>query len=227
MDIGAGVGEETLTLSRAVGEHGKIICVEAHPRTFRCLEKLVQYNRLENVIPIHAAIAEPGRSTVSIENGNEYLANRIGSVGAPSVGVSRTKVGSVGVGRIGIGSGAVHVGLTVPALTIDQLCQRLNLARIHFLKMNIEGAERLAIQGMSTALQRTNILCISCHDFLAKRNSAGDEVGAQTAESFYRTKDLVRQFLQKSGLKVVERNAPALPPYIQDQLWAYNHSKLK
>jgi hypothetical protein len=34
LDIGAGLGEETLTFSRAVGDQGQVICVEAHPRTF-------------------------------------------------------------------------------------------------------------------------------------------------------------------------------------------------
>ena len=42
MDVGAGVGEEALMFSREVGEHGRVICVEAHPRTYRCLEKLVR-----------------------------------------------------------------------------------------------------------------------------------------------------------------------------------------
>jgi hypothetical protein len=50
IDIGAGVGEETLSFSRAVGPKGKVVCVEAHPRTFRCLQKLVRYNQLVNVI---------------------------------------------------------------------------------------------------------------------------------------------------------------------------------
>ncbi len=35
VDVGAGVGEERLTFSRAVGEHGAVFCTEAHPRTFR------------------------------------------------------------------------------------------------------------------------------------------------------------------------------------------------
>lgn len=39
LDIGAGAGEEALTFSRAVGSSGRVICVEAHPRTFRCLQK--------------------------------------------------------------------------------------------------------------------------------------------------------------------------------------------
>jgi hypothetical protein len=60
VDIGAGVGEEPLTFSRAIGERGKLICVEAHPRTYRCLEKMVRHNGLSNVTRILAAVTEPG-----------------------------------------------------------------------------------------------------------------------------------------------------------------------
>jgi FkbM family methyltransferase len=188
MDVGAGVGEETLTFSRAVGERGKVICIEAHPRTYRCLEKLVQYNRLENVVPVHVAAAEPGCSAVTIESNNEYLANRIGSA-----------------------------GVSVPATTIDAIHRQLNLGRVHFLKMNIEGAERLAIRGMAATLQATEVLCVSCHDFLAQ--SAGDDR--------LRTKDTVRNFLRQNGLDGVERNEPGLPPYVRDQLWVHNRELMQ
>jgi FkbM family methyltransferase len=184
MDVGAGVGEETLTFSRAVGEHGKVICIEAHPRTYRCLEKLVRYNRLQNVISIHVAAAEPGCSVVTIEDDNEYLANRLDAA----------------------------AGVSVPAATIDAIRQKLNLGRVHFLKMNIEGSERLAIHGMAATLKETEILCVSCHDFLAQ--SAGDEG--------LRTKGLVRDFLRHNALDVVEREEPGLAPHLRDQVWAYN-----
>ncbi len=173
MEVGAGAGEETLTLSRAVGDRGRVISVEAHPRTFRCLEKLVQYNQLKNVIPIHAAVTEPGPTTVNIQEGKTYLANRLSTSG----------------------------GLPVPALTIDEIRHRLDLARIHFLKMNIEGAERLAIRGMSQSLRHTEVLCISCHDFLAKSG----------AESACRTKNEVRQFLEQTASR---SSAAMIPRYL-------------
>lgn len=99
MDVGAGVGEETLTFSQAVGERGKVICIEAHPRTYRCLEKLVQYNRLGNVVPVHVAAAEPGCSTVTVGDSDEYLANRSDAA----------------------------VGISVPATTIDAIHRKLGL----------------------------------------------------------------------------------------------------
>lgn len=188
MDVGAGVGEETLTFSQAVGERGKVISIEAHPRTYRCLEKLVQYNRLKNVVPIHTAATEPGCSVVTIEDDNEYLANRLDAA----------------------------AGISVPATTIDRIHRQLNLGRVNFLKMNIEGSERLAIRGMAATLKQTEILCVSCHDFLAQ--SAEDDR--------LRTKAPVRDFLRDNGLEVVERGAPGIAA-VRDQLWAYNQGHMQ
>jgi len=184
VDVGAGVGEETLTFARGVGERGKVICIEAHPRTYRCLEKLVQYNCLGNVVHMHVAVAEPGCPIVCIESSDEYLANRADA----------------------------SDGVAVSATTIDAIYRRLNLGRVNFLKMNIEGSERLAIHGMTQALRRTEIVCVSCHDFLAKR----------AHDDRLRTKAVVREFLRQNGFGVAERVGLGLPPYLRDQLWAYN-----
>jgi FkbM family methyltransferase len=186
MDIGAGVGEETLTFSRAIGETGKLICIEAHPRTFRCLEKLVRHNRVKNVTPIFVAVTEPGRSVVTIEDEGAYLANRVGATGI----------------------------ISVPATTIDEIHARLNLGRVQFLKMNIEGSERLAIRGMAEVLKQTEVVCVSCHDFLAQ--SSGDD--------HLCTKTLIKNFLVRNSFEVVERTELGLPPYVRDQVWGYNRS---
>ncbi len=189
MDVGAGVGEETLTFARAIGGSGKLVCIEAHPRTFRCLESLVRYNCLANVIPIHAAAADTPFQTAVIEDSAAYHRNRLNA----------------------------SKGITIPSTTIDEIHRKLDLGRIQFLKMNIEGAERFAIQGMSETLNKTEILCISCHDFLA----------ATRGEEVLRTKDIVRQFLRANRIDVVERVEPRLPPHVRDQIWGYNQRLLQ
>ena len=189
IDVGAGVGEEALTFSRAVGSSGRVICIEAHPRTYRCLQKLVKYNRLENVIAIHRAVAESSCGVATIENSTDYLRNRSDTSG----------------------------GISVPATTVDTIYRQLGLGVVHFLKMNIEGAERLAIQDMSETLKHTESLCISCHDFLAQTD--GDDR--------LRTKSTVRQFLRQSGFRTVEREEPGLPAYVRDQVWAYREERMK
>jgi FkbM family methyltransferase len=184
MDVGAGVGEETLTFSRAVGTQGRVVCIEAHPRTYRCLQKLIQYNHLNNVTALHHAATNPSCTTATIEDSKEYLGNRID---------------------------AVH-GFSVPATTIDEIHKNLGLGRVDFLKMNIEGAERLAVQGMAETLKQTRVLCISCHDFLAE---------ARRDEEL-RTKATVQQFLRESGFRIVARTEETPRPYLLDQVWAYN-----
>jgi FkbM family methyltransferase len=169
IDIGAAVGEETLSFSEAVGPHGKVICVEAHPRTFRCLEKLVRYNQLINVITVHRAITDIRDETVRITDSDTYVGNRLSS----------------------------GLGTPVQTITVDALCEALRLDRVHFLKMNIEGAERLAIQGMRETLKRTELLCISCHDFLADRSG----------DASLRTKNEVKEFLQGNGIRVSRADA--------------------
>jgi FkbM family methyltransferase len=187
MDIGAGVGEETLSFSRAVGPLGKVICVEAHPRTYRCLEKLVQYNALTNVICVHRAVADTPGATAMIADSVTYVGNRLSSV----------------------------KGNLVQATTLDALHRELSLGRIHFLKMNIEGSERLAIRGMSEFLKQTEVLCVSCHDFLAERNG----------DNSLRTKNEVRRFLEENGIKIFERADGT--PCVRDQVWGINERLLR
>jgi len=189
MDVGAGVGEETLTFSRAVGPSGRVICIEAHPRTYRCLEKLVQYNRLENVTALHLAATEPSCALATIEDSKEYLGNRLNAAR----------------------------GFSVPATTLDEVCEKLGLGRIDFLKMNIEGAERFAIRGMAETLRRTATVCVSCHDFLAEL-AADDDL---------RTKATVQRFLEQSGFTVTARPEADLTSYLRDQVWAYNERSLQ
>lgn len=184
IDVGAGVGEEAMTFSNAVGSGGKVVCIEAHPKTYACLEALVRYNRLSNVVTIQQAVTEPSQADATIDDSDHYLSNRMG------------------------GSG----GIRVSATTIDTIRRQLGLTRVNFLKMNIEGAERLAIRGIAETLRQTETLCICCHDFLAK------EYGGE----LLRTKSIVRDFLRQNGLTVVERSETGSPAYINDQIWAFN-----
>lgn len=190
VDVGAGAGEETLTFSRAVGSSGRVLSIEAHPRTFRCLEKLVQYNQLRNVAVVHCAISDPSCKVVQIEDSSHYLRNR----------THRNRT----LGR---------AGFSVPAVTLDELIESKQVRKIDFLKMNIEGAERHAIQGMGRTIQCTKTVCICCHDFLAE----------STHDESLRTRNLVAQFLQASGLEVIHKPEQGeLPAYVRDQVWAWN-----
>ena len=95
--------------------------------------------------------------------------------------------------------------LSVPAIRrlaahVDGMpfdCVWLNTRLAHdVLKMNIEGAERLALPGCRRALEHTRHVCIAAHDFRADRGE----------KEWYRTGHFVRQALTEAGFHVTPRD---------------------
>lgn len=139
VDIGAGVGEETIIFSSLVGNTGKVFAVEAHPKTFKALTYLKEANNLENVVLSNIALSDR-TGTVTIEDTDNSLANSILDV-------------------------ASERSFTVPAETFDDFVERNTIQSVDFLKMNVEGAEQLIIKGMIRSLDKVKHLAVSCHDF--------------------------------------------------------------
>ncbi|WP_294173667.1 FkbM family methyltransferase [uncultured Sphingomonas sp.] len=172
-DVGAGLGEEAVVFADMAA---RVYSVEAHPDTFRCLRKTVAQSGRSNVVPLQLALADRD-GELRISSGDSHLANSV----------------------IEGGSGRV----TVPAKSLESLCRELGVGRIDFLKMNIEGAERLAIRGFGAVEIRH--LAISCHDFIP---------GPET-----RTRAEVEAFLREAGYEV--RGRPDHPrPWTRHTLYA-------
>jgi hypothetical protein len=108
-------------------------------------------------------------------------------------------------------------GITVPARALDAVARELGITRVDFLKMNIEGAEQLAIQGMSWLIERTEHVCIACHDFVADMPEF-DETAMLISSDRMRTKELVRHFLVEHGFRV-STNPGAADPWARDYLY--------
>jgi FkbM family methyltransferase len=183
-DVGAGVGAETLLFSRLVGPRGRVVSLEAHPRTYERLERLCRVNRLANVVPLQVAAADED-GELAISDFDQYLLNRVVPPETDSIAVQTRR--------------------------IDTIADELGITRIDLLKMNIEGAERIAIRGLERIIATTRHVCISCHDFLA------DDGGADEL----RTKEVVREFLLDHGFRVIARD-DAPDPWTRDYLYGVN-----
>lgn len=61
-----------------------------------------------------------------------------------------------------------HNPIRVEAMPLDEIKEIRAVEVIHFLKMNIEGAEVSALRGANKTLEKTEALCICCHDFLGQ-----------------------------------------------------------
>jgi FkbM family methyltransferase len=146
VDVGAGMGDDTLVFSQMVGPSGRVFSFEAHPDTFRCLQKAIEHSRVSNVLAVHGAIFSE-KATVQIDVFSEaWKTNRV---------VRATE--AVGCKY-----------LAVLAFRLDDFEPLQKLDRIQYLKMNIEGAEVEALLGMPKTLGKVEHACIACHDFLGE-----------------------------------------------------------
>jgi FkbM family methyltransferase len=173
VDVGAGSGTDTLVFSRLVGDGGKVIAIEAQPSTFDLLKRTCSVSRLTNVTCVNTAVADR-RGTARIECGPIANGNRLVQPGENGESVE------------------------VSADSLDAILEPLASGRIDYLKMNIEGAERLALDGMSRTLSRTSHIMVSCHDFIA----------SATGNDWYRTRDLVADRLRAAGFTLTFRDDP-------------------
>jgi FkbM family methyltransferase len=182
VDVGAGVGAEMHLFSSLVGRRGRLYAIEAHPKTYAQLLRTCRANRTHNVEPVQLAITDqPGEIVISDDQ--KHIANTVMRRGD---------------------------GLRVPADTLDGFVEARGIARIDFLKMNIEGAERLALKGMRKSIAMTDNVCICCHDFLADRPGGSPDM---------RTKELVQRFLVENGFDIVDRAPEDRRPWSRDYVY--------
>jgi FkbM family methyltransferase len=171
VDIGAGRGEDVFAFSRAVGPAGHVLAIEPHPASFAVLDQFCALNRLDNVTRLNRACID-GREMLQIETLPVWESNYV-RTGAPA-----------------------PTSHAVEGARFDDLAEEAGIDRIDFLKMNIEGAERLALPGCRRALDRARFACIAAHDFRAARGE-GDH---------FCTLEFVRDFLTQRGFTLVTRD---------------------
>ena len=144
LDIGANIGNHSLHFA---GYFERVIAFEPHPRTF-------------GLLAINAALVG---NIVALNCG---ASNRAGSV---SVNESRTNMGASAIGRAG-GDGGNTV--TFPLQRIDDVAEVTACERIAFVKIDVEGHEREALEGAAETLRR--------HRPVVAIEALGDEVAAGT-----------------------------------------------
>ncbi len=186
VDIGAGRGEHVIRFSKDVGPEGRVIAVEANPRTFRMLRKFCQANHLDNVLPLQVAAADKPGTLYVVEDAS-------GAWQADMVSADQT-------------------GIEVQSTTVDQIFEDFALGEIAFLKMNIEGAERMAVAGLENCAPRIRNVCICCHDF---RADAGEG-------EFFRTRAFIEGYLERLGFQI--QNLPYKDVYERDHVHAVRTS---
>jgi FkbM family methyltransferase len=129
VDVGANVGYFTLLASRAVGPKGKVYAFEPVPQTLEDLRHNLRLNGAENVVVGEEALADqPGEATFFVGPADHR--------GTSSL---RSLTGGEGV-------------LKVRRLRLDDWLPAGE--HVDVIKLDVEGAEYLALRGMEAILRR-------------------------------------------------------------------------
>lgn len=121
VDAGANIGAYTVPAATRVGPTGRVVAVEAHPRTFGYLQRAVAMNRLDNVTPLNVALGDaPGEVVFAYVSANP--------------GESHVAAGTDG-------------GQKVAVVTLDAALAGLGIGPVAYLKIDVEGYEPMVLAG--------------------------------------------------------------------------------
>ena len=141
VDAGGERGEFALYAARKVGPQGRVIMMEPDPQSRRAAEEAFNANggRPANLVVVEQGLwSKPGTLTFAAGLGGSSVLVDAGTdvaVAAQSAGGTLIDV-------------QVH--------SLSSLADALNMPRLDLVKMDIEGAEVDAVQGIGPALQRFN-----------------------------------------------------------------------
>jgi FkbM family methyltransferase len=133
-DIGACTGYYTLIASEIVGKNGKIYAFEPHPVNYKWLKRSIEINSFTNVIPINKAISD--------RNSLIRLFYSTNNISDHSIVFTENRC-----------------CVEVEAITLDEFCKEHQILP-DVVKMDIEGAEFLALRGMEKTIEACENLAL-------------------------------------------------------------------
>lgn len=132
LDVGANIGYWTLIFAKLVGDKGKVFAFEPDPENYRLLLKNIAANQVRNTIPIQKAVSNHNGKTTLFQSSDNKGDHRINDFYVFDGDDQRKKI-------------------EIECVTLDSVFKE---QRIDFVKMDIQGAEMLAIDGMTEILSR-------------------------------------------------------------------------
>lgn len=138
-DVGAHLGYMSLLMAKLVGEKGKVHSFEALPDNAKLLRRNISLNGYaQRVQIVNAAVTDGETPTIQLYLGPSSFQSSINP--------------EDGAGQI-----------TIPALSLDGYFE--GFRRLDFIKMDIEGAEVMAVPGMRRVLEHLRpTLLLEVHD---------------------------------------------------------------
>jgi len=129
VDIGGNIGTHALLAASIVGYNGKVITFEAHPRTYKYLNKNILLNNFHNVITHNFALGDKSGFLKFSDTSYDDSTNH----------VETTNVN----------------GIQVEVKILDDIC---STDKIDLIKVDVEGYEKFVFQGGIKTLKNTQCI---------------------------------------------------------------------
>jgi len=132
LDLGAGIGYHTTIISKIIGDKGKVVSFEPDPNYFKLLQKNTKENDCNNIVLFQKAVLNRNGKT------KLFLYDKVG----------RNRIEDINYLLSGL---EVRDLIEVEGVKLDDFMKD---EKIDFIKMDIEGSEYLALDGMKSLIKK-------------------------------------------------------------------------
>lgn len=147
LDIGANIGLFSLLGAKVVGSQGKVFAFEPSQKTFDALNRNIQLNNFQNITPVKLALSDVN-GVISLGDVENDAYNFIDIKAKNNTPTTEQ----------------------VPMLRLDDWVKTANIARVNFIKIDIEGAELLCFKGAAETLRHHRpTIIMECDERWCKR----------------------------------------------------------
>jgi FkbM family methyltransferase len=136
LDCGANIGAFTVFAAQ-LGKRIRVIAFEPEPQTFAALRRNVELNQLtERVECFPVGLSDKKETKTFLLNPDCFTTHRFADANEAA------------------GSFVPGASQSIECVTVDEMVLQRNLARCDFIKMDVEGGERLVLKGATETIRR-------------------------------------------------------------------------
>jgi FkbM family methyltransferase len=158
LDVGANAGLFTIMAAKLVGPTGHVYAFEPGLRELELLRRNLAINNIKNVTIVQCAVSnECGKA--------EFAISKDGAMNSLAQTDHHLQ--------------KIDTWQTVEVITLDKFMEQCDIGQVNFIKIDVEGAEKLVLDGASNFLKSKNfppILCEFCDSTAIAFQSSGLEL---------------------------------------------------